>query len=305
MGIVQHDETITIEANRLRNEQLKRFYSPETGEGSDTGDRRPIRIGDAPLPLQYIPAAMFDEPLVQQLAQAGSLAGYLRQQGVDTPGEGHTLLPNGESDDEGDISPLLSLWREWIRVRIRYDFEFWAYSFVRIKNKLGADDIPFRLNRPQRRILGMLESMRTTDRPIRLILLKARQWGGSTLIQIYMAWIQLVHRHNWNSVICAHIKEAAANIKGVRVRYVPSAALKNDLKLDRVSLRNVTPAASGGDDEGDGGPLAGGEGLTEEGEAEEGCGGGFKAHEHAVGLRRHDAQCHDFQTVVGETAVRQ
>ena len=41
-----------------------------------------------------------------------------------------------------------------------------------------------------------------------------------------------------------------ANIKGVRVRYVPSAALKNDLKLDRVSLRNVTPAASGGDDEG-------------------------------------------------------
>ena len=42
----------------------------------------------------------------------------------------------------------------------------------------------------------------------------------------------------------------AANIKGVRVRYVPSAALKNDLKLDRVSLRNVTPAASGGDDEG-------------------------------------------------------
>lgn len=41
-----------------------------------------------------------------------------------------------------------------------------------------------------------------------------------------------------------------ANIKGVRVRYVPSAALKNDLKLDRVSLRNVTPAASGDDDEG-------------------------------------------------------
>ena len=41
-----------------------------------------------------------------------------------------------------------------------------------------------------------------------------------------------------------------ANIKGVRVRYVPSAALKSDLKLDRVSLRNVTPAASGDDDEG-------------------------------------------------------
>ena len=61
----------------------------------------------------------------------------------------------------------------------------------------------------------MLEEMREAEQPIRLILLKARQWGGSTLIQIYMAWIQLVHRRNWNSVICAHLKESAANIKGM------------------------------------------------------------------------------------------
>lgn len=214
MAIVQHDETITVEANRLRNEKLKRYYSPETGEGSDTGDRRPIRLADAPLPLQYIPAAMFDEPLVQQLARAGSLAGHLRQQGVEVPDGYSTPAVDGEKE-EGDLSPLDTLWREWIRLRIRYDFEFWAFCFVRIKDKLGANDIPFRLNRPQRRILGMLEAMRTHDRPIRLILLKARQWGGSTLIQIYMAWIQLVHRRNWNSVICAHIKESAANIKGM------------------------------------------------------------------------------------------
>lgn len=61
----------------------------------------------------------------------------------------------------------------------------------------------------------MLEDMRTAGKPIRLILLKARQWGGSTLVQIYMAWIQLVHCRNWNSVICAHLKESAANIKGM------------------------------------------------------------------------------------------
>ena len=30
-----------------------------------------------------------------------------------------------------------------------------------------------------------------------------------------MAWIQLVHCRNWNSVICAHLKESAANIKGM------------------------------------------------------------------------------------------
>ena len=207
-------ETITVEANRLRNEKLKRFYSPATGEGSDTGDRRPLQLPDAPLPLQYIPAAMFDEPLVRHLAEAGSLVDFLRRQGVEIVDGSPTPAANGEGDDS-KLSPLDTLWREFIQVRIRYDFEFWAYSFVRIKDKLGANDIPFRLNRPQRRILGMLESMRTAGRPIRLILLKARQWGGSTLIQIYMAWIQLVHRRNWNSVICAHIKESAANIKGM------------------------------------------------------------------------------------------
>lgn len=214
MVTVRHDETITVEANRLRNERLKRFYSPATGEGSDTGDRRPLQLPDAPLPVQYIPAAMLDEPLVRQLVEAGSLAGLLRQQGIEVADDCPTPTLNGERDDD-TLTHLDSLWREFIRVRIRYDFEFWAYSFVRIKDKLGADDIPFRLNRPQRRILDMLEAMRTADRPIRLILLKARQWGGSTLIQIYMAWIQLVHRRNWNSVICAHIKESAANIKGM------------------------------------------------------------------------------------------
>lgn len=214
MVTVRHDEEITVEANRLRNEKLKRFYSPATGEGSDTGDRRPLQLPDAPLPVQYIPAAMLDEPLVRQLVDAGSLAALLRQRGIEVADGCPAPTLNGEKDDD-TLTPLDTLWREFIQVRIRYDFEFWAFAFVRIKDKLGADDIPFRLNRPQRRILGMLEAMRTAGRPIRLILLKARQWGGSTLIQIYMAWIQLVHRRNWNSVICAHIKESAANIKGM------------------------------------------------------------------------------------------
>ncbi|MBR5241403.1 MAG: hypothetical protein IKW05_05650, partial [Muribaculaceae bacterium] len=62
--------------------------------------------------------------------------------------------------------------------------------FVRIKNKMGDGDIPFKLNRPQRRLLAEMEEMRIKGKPIRIILLKARQWGGSTLVQIYMAWIQ-------------------------------------------------------------------------------------------------------------------
>ncbi len=207
MGFSRKKEVITVEENRRRNEVLKQNYSPETGEGSSIGERCILSLPDAPIPVQYVPKALLDhEPLAQELVEAGSLAEYLHRHGEIRPTQ-----MSGEEETTGQEQ----LWREWIKVRIRYDFEFWAYSFVRIKDKQGYENIPFRLNRPQRRILGMLEEMRTTERPIRLILLKARQWGGSTLVQIYMAWIQLVHRTNWNSVICAHIKESAANIKGM------------------------------------------------------------------------------------------
>ena len=51
MGIVFHHEEITVEENRQRNEYLRRYYNPETGEGSDTGDRRILRLPDAPIPV--------------------------------------------------------------------------------------------------------------------------------------------------------------------------------------------------------------------------------------------------------------
>ena len=55
--------------------------------------------------------------------------------------------------------------------------------------------------------------MRLAGKPIRLILLKARQWGGSTAIQIYMAWIQLVHKKGWYSAIIAQDNSSAIRIK--------------------------------------------------------------------------------------------
>lgn len=103
----------------------------------------------------------------------------------------------------------------WLHLRCRHDFEFWAVRCARIYDKRTRAIVPFRLNRAQRRVLGILEKQRLAARPLRLIVLKARQWGCSTLIQLYMAWIQLCHRRNWNSLICAHVKDSAANIRGM------------------------------------------------------------------------------------------
>ncbi len=104
------------------------------------------------------------------------------------------------------------------RLRIKHDFEFWCAKCVTIKDKITARNIHFTPNAPQRRVLACLEDMRTAGEPIRLIMLKARQWGGSTLIQIYMAWIQIVHRTNWNSLICGHLKDTSSAIKGIYSR---------------------------------------------------------------------------------------
>lgn len=100
-------------------------------------------------------------------------------------------------------------------LRFSYDFEFWAYTCVTITDKMSGCDIKFRLNRPQRRLVGEIESQRLAGRPLRLIMLKARQWGGSTLVQVYFAWIQIIHRRSWNSLICAHVKDTAATIRGM------------------------------------------------------------------------------------------
>ena len=105
--------------------------------------------------------------------------------------------------------------QEWVRLRCRYDFEYWAVKCVVIKDKTTGADIPFVPNAPQRRVLAALEDDRCAGRPLRMIILKARQWGGSTLVQLYMAWIQITQKMNWNSLICAHVKDTAATIRGM------------------------------------------------------------------------------------------
>ena len=189
-----------IKENSRRLSALSEVYDPVSGEGCYGKERLLLSLSDAPIPRQYIPVKMAQEStLIQQLLCTSSIGEYVS-----------SVL---EYPDEEPIRE--QVWEKIVETRIRYDFEFWAAMFVEIKDKQSDSDIPFVLNRPQRRLLAAFEQMREQERPIRVILLKARQWGGSTLVQIYMAWIQLVHRRNWNSVICAHLKDSAANIKGM------------------------------------------------------------------------------------------
>lgn len=177
-----------LKENEHRQAVIHAVFNPVTGQGS-VGRRVRVVISDFPIKEQWLPKAMMRVPLVRQIVKCGSIGKFLTDgMGIDNP-------------TEEDVHKVVE---QFVRIRCKHDFPFWAAMFVYIKNKGGGPDVLFRLTRPQRKLVDVLEGMRTHNQPIRLILLKARQWGGSTTIQLYMAWLQLVLRVGLNSLIIAH-----------------------------------------------------------------------------------------------------
>jgi hypothetical protein len=107
----------------------------------------------------------------------------------------------------------LSDYEKFCALRIKHDFEYWAATCAKIVHKISKSMGPFILRQPQLKVLKELERMRLAGVPIRIIILKARQWGGSTLIQMYMAWIQLLLKKNWHSVVIADVEDQSNNIR--------------------------------------------------------------------------------------------
>lgn len=188
-----------IAENTRRRGVMFAPFNPITGQGS-VGERAEVSIPDFPLPKMWLPASMVGNRLVRELVAHGGINGFLREvmQAEPTPENREAVIDR------------------FVRLRCLHDFPFWAATFVYIKNKeVGQPDCLFRLTYPQRRFVALLEQMRLADEPIRVILLKARQWGGSTTSQLYMAWLQLIHRTGLNSLIVSNYNEGARKIKGM------------------------------------------------------------------------------------------
>lgn len=192
-----------IEENERRNAVIYAKFDPVSGEGS-VGERKEVVIDDFPITTQWLPIEMMRVPLVRQLVECGSVRALL------------TDNLNVEYTEEDRLKVV----EQFVRLRCRYDFAFWAAVFVYIKRKGGGEDVLFRLSRPQRRFVERLERLRKAGKPIRIVLLKARQWGGSTVSQLYMAWLQLVHKVGLNSLIIAHQGAGSDEIKDMFDRMI-------------------------------------------------------------------------------------
>ncbi|MCR5362459.1 MAG: terminase [Bacteroidales bacterium] len=205
-GTVATKETAAV--GRILAEDDRRIaerdavFNPFTGEGS-IGHCVHVHIDDYPgYADMWLPETMMGNTFMRRLVASGSIDKFIRRWMKKALGQG---VPNSKLREK-------VLW-QFLRLRIKHDFPFWAVTYVWIRPKRAGTLVRFWLNSPQRKLVEVLEEMRLAHLPIRIIVLKARQWGGSTCIQMYIAWLQLVHYKGASSAIEAHQNGAASNIQ--------------------------------------------------------------------------------------------
>lgn len=190
---------ILKENHRRLDEVVNKPFNPVTGFGS-IGERFEYVLTDFPLKKQWLPVAMKSIPLLKSLTKAGSIDAFVR-----------STFPDEDAQEARE-----KVIDQFTRLRSRHDFAFWAATFIHIQSKIpGEGEILFRLTRPQRKFVEKLEEKRLQNKPIRIVLLKARQWGGSTTSQLYMMWLQTVHRIGLNSAIVAQTKKTSYGIRAM------------------------------------------------------------------------------------------
>lgn len=202
--------TAMLEENEKRLAVLNRKYNPLTGENAP-GMRAEVILADyLGGESLYLPVEMFNENLVCALVNCGSIRGYILK-----------YLP----EDTDYETTRETVFRMFTRLRCKHDFYFFAYAYGRIKNKDGGPDIPFLLRPAQIKLVKVFEEMRLSGTPIRVLLLKCRQWGGSTATDVYMAYIQLFWRTNWDSNIVGHQSTSSSNVFAMYERLINSIPL--------------------------------------------------------------------------------
>ncbi len=180
-----------------RQHSIEAQFKPLTGQGAP-GERQEVTIPDFMDGQKlWLPVSMLNESvLLQKVLDAGSVKDFILTLGYLPYPDARTLVNDA-----------------LLRVRLRHDFPFACAACFKIKAKEGGADIPFILNRPQRTILlPSFEKDRLAHRPIRKILLKARQLGGSTLVQMYFTWLQLCVKEGLNSLIVGHQSAASVEV---------------------------------------------------------------------------------------------
>lgn len=247
--------------NATRYKELKNDYDPVTGKNAELYDpvtgkplynRKMVKIPDHAVPIQYLPQETLRNDLYRKVIKCGSIENYILWSGgsIDDEGKNVQDVQFGLMNVRYKTDFLNWAFCEWkIKDKKGSDDVISKKHFEKIaeekmftdnwdeddleheptklrKQKVDYQLIKFRLNYAQFKLLAVFEKFRLEGLPIRVILVKCRQWGGSTLTQVYMAWIQLMLKNGWYSAIVAQQSSTAKKIymmyeKGIS-QYSPS-----------------------------------------------------------------------------------
>lgn len=192
--------------NERRLSRLRAEYDPVTGEGlADLLGLKYVKleISDFALPLQWVPATMMENKLIKEVAKAGSIEKYIAKK----------KWKYGAPD-------RIELERRIRRIRHKYDFCAWAFFCIRITHKKLRKRVRFVLNLPQLVALRKCEELRAKGESIDLIILKARQWGGSTFCFFYQCWLLFKWNEFHSFAIAAHTSSASQTILNMLKRAI-------------------------------------------------------------------------------------
>jgi hypothetical protein len=118
--------------------------------------------------------------------------------------------------DYSNLTPEQQL-REAIKV-IAADFYIYCERNLMIQDKISGEIVPFKLNWAQKLLVKRVMDDIANGRPVRYIILKARQMGLSTVIEALGFWWTTTHK-NIKTVIIAHETEASGNLYNMFKRY--------------------------------------------------------------------------------------
>lgn len=94
--------------------------------------------------------------------------------------------------------------------KVKNDPVWFIENFLFIRDK-SANIVPFKLNQAQKYVMKIIMDLRKAGRPVRIITLKARQMGLSTLYEALL-FHDTVTNENKNSLIIAHEEAASSNL---------------------------------------------------------------------------------------------
>ncbi len=154
------------------------------------------------IPEMWVMKETLETGIFNEVLRYGSIRNYIENG-----------LSGGREYDEGyhqDVEEAL------FQARAADDPEFAFIIGDKIVDKITGSMVPFRLRFAQRKLLALFESLRRAGKPILVVLLKARQWGGSTLTQMYIKWMQeYKHPNGWNAAVITQADSTSKKIKAM------------------------------------------------------------------------------------------